>query len=210
MNAWLRRRLQKPLDGWERFRNDALTIRAGDPFARRFAAFGAGSSIVAPRLLLLNPGGIALGERVEIRSHVCIEALGPPGKVLIEIGSGSIIGHYVRFVSVNGIVLEERCGIGHAVTITDSIHDWESAPEGTPPWDTGFVLGRPLRIETGAWIGNNSVVAGSLTIGARAIVAPNSVVTRDVPADTLVSGNPARRVPYPRRAAGDDGDAGAS
>jgi maltose O-acetyltransferase len=104
----------------------------------------------------------------------------------------------VRFVAVNGIYLAERCGIGHNVTVTDSTHAWQTAAEGEAPWDTPLSVGEPLRIETGAWIGNNSVIAGGLTIGARSIVAPNSVVTRSIPPDTLVSGNPARRVPFPR------------
>jgi acetyltransferase-like isoleucine patch superfamily enzyme len=193
-----RRWLQQTLDAAEKRREKALTIRAGDPLAARFASFGAGSYIAFPRVLLSNPGAVEIGENVEIRSYLCIEAYGPPGKILLRIGSGSIIGHFVRFVAVNGIYLAERCGIGHNVTVTDSTHDWQTAADGEAPWDTPLAVGEPLRIETGAWIGNNSVIAGGLTIGARAIVAPNSVVTRSVPADTLVSGNPARRVPFPR------------
>src|SRR5207244_3030916 len=145
-----------------------------------------------------NLGAVEIGEDVEIRSYLCIEAFGPAGKVLLKIGSGSIIGHFVRFVALNGIEVEERVGIGHNCTVTDSIHDWQTAAEGEPPWDTQLVVGQPLRTEPGAWIGNNSVISGGLTIGARSIVAPNSVVTRSIPADTLVSGNPARRVPFPR------------
>lgn len=192
--GWLQTRLEK----LEKRREAALTIRPGDPLAARFAAFGQGSRIAYPRVLLENPGLVEIGDDVEIRSYLCIEAFGPPGKTLLKIGSGSIIGHFVRFVALNGIELAERVGIGHNCTITDSIHDWQTAAEGTPPWDTPIAVGDPLRIETGAWIGNNSVVSGGLTIGARAIVAPNSVVTRSIPADTLVSGNPARRVPFPR------------
>jgi acetyltransferase-like isoleucine patch superfamily enzyme len=106
-----------------------------------------------------------------------------------------VIGHYVRFVATNGIELEELCGIGHGVTVADSVHDWRSVGPDEPPWRSPFVPGQPLRIESGAWIGNDSLILGSITIGRRAIVAPHSVVTRDVPADTMVSGNPSRRVP---------------
>jgi acetyltransferase-like isoleucine patch superfamily enzyme len=198
VNPRARRWFQTRLEKLEKRRESALMIRTGDPLADRFASFGQGSWIVFPRVLLQNPGAVVIGDDVEIRSYLCIEGYGPPGKILLTIGSGSIIGHFVRFVAVNGIELAERVGIGHNCTITDSTHDWQSAAEGTPPWDTPLAVGEPLRIETGAWIGNNSVISGGLTIGARAIVAPNSVVTRSIPADTLVSGNPARRVPFPR------------
>jgi acetyltransferase-like isoleucine patch superfamily enzyme len=198
MNARLRRLLQPRIDAFERRKANAMMIRAGDPLAAQFASFGRGSYIAYPRLFLQNPGAVAIGDDVEIRSYFCVESYGEPGRVAIKIGSGSILGHFVRIVAVHGVYLDERCGIGHNVTLTDSTHDWQTAGEGDAPWDTPLTLGEPLRVESGAWIGNNSVIVGSLTIGARAIVAPNSVVTRSVPADTLVSGNPARRVPYPR------------
>jgi acetyltransferase-like isoleucine patch superfamily enzyme len=175
-----------------------LTIRHGDPLAEQFASFGPGSRIMAPWVLLHNPGGVAIGSNVEIRTRLCIEALAPPGEVVLEIGDGTIIGHGTRFVATNGIVIEPMCGIGHGVTIGDSTHDWEKAEPGAPPWETPLILGPPLRIERGAWIGNLSTLVGGITIGARSIIAPSSVVTRDVPPDTMVSGNPARRVPYPR------------
>lgn len=198
MNARLRRWLQPRLEKLENRKAKALMIQAGDPLAAQFASFGHGSFIAYPRLFLQNPGAVTIGENVEIRSYFCVEAYGEPGRNLIRIGSGSILGHFVRIVAVNGVYLEERCGIGHNVTLTDSTHDWQKAGDGEAPWDTPLTVGEPLRIETGAWIGNNSVIVGGLTIGARSIIAPNSVVTRSVPADTLVSGNPARRVPYPR------------
>jgi len=198
MSSPLRRWLQPRLEAFERRKERALTIRAGDPLAAPFASFGKGSWIAYPRVLLERPDAVAIRDDVEIRSYLCIEIFGPAGKVLLDIGSGSIIGHFVRFVAINGITIEEKVGIGHGCTITDSIHDWQTALPGQPPWDTPLALGTPLRIETGAWIGNNTVVTGGITIGARAIIAPNSVVTRDVPPDTLVSGNPARRVPFPR------------
>jgi acetyltransferase-like isoleucine patch superfamily enzyme len=47
-------------------------------------------------------------------------------------------------------------------------------------------------VEAGASIGANATILPGLTIGARAMVAAGAVVTRDVPPDTLVAGNPAR------------------
>jgi acetyltransferase-like isoleucine patch superfamily enzyme len=178
-----------------RVRTKALEIRAGDPLAGRFAEFGPGSVVEAPRVALINPGGVAIGADVIIRSYLCIEALSPPGTVVLRLGDRVNVGHNVRFVAWNGIEIAEDAGIGHGCTIADTIHDWSQVLDGRPPAESAFLPGPPLRIERGAWIGNNCVVNGGITIGERAIVAPNSVVTRDVPPQTMVSGNPGRRVP---------------
>lgn len=190
-----RRHLQRLAAQAEGFRTELLTIRPGDPLAARFAEFGRGSSIAHPRVALVNPSCVAIGRDVTLRSYLCIEALAPAGEVVLRFDDRAHVGHNVRFVAVNGIEVGEDSGIGHGSTISDTIHDWWEVLAGTPAQEAPFKPGPPLRIEPGAWIGNNCVVLGGITIGARAIVAPNSVVTRDVPPQTMVSGNPGRRVP---------------
>ena len=196
MNHRVRGWLQRGLFRLERAGHDLLDIRSGDPLAERFGHFGDRSRIQAPVVALENPASVYVGDDVQVRSHVCIEALAPADRIVVRIGDGSIVGHHVRFVAVNGIELAEECGIGHGVSIVDTIHQWAAADPGRPPWQTPLELGPPLRIGRGAWIGNNSVLQGGIVVGERAIVAPNSVVNRDVPPETLVSGNPGRRVPF--------------
>jgi acetyltransferase-like isoleucine patch superfamily enzyme len=190
--------LQRVFHRIEKLREDSLAIGYGDPLAGRFAEFGRGSRIASPRVALINPASVAIGADVQIRSGVCIEAYMPPGQVALRIGDRVVVGHNVRFVAWNGIQIAEDCGIGHGVTIADTIHDWTEVMDGVPATRSSFVVGPPLRIERGAWIGNGCGLYRGITIGERAIVAPGSVVTRDVPPETMVSGNPARRVPYPR------------
>jgi len=189
--------LQRVLDRIEGLEQEVLEIRSGDPLAARFASFGARSRIAAPRVALLNPRSVAIGDDVEIMSHLCIEALAPPERTVLRIGNRVVIGHHVRFVALNGIELEDDCGVAHGCTISDTTHDWreldDSGMQRTP-----LKLGTPLRIESGAMVGTGCIIAGGLTIGARSVIGANSVVTRDVPPDTLVSGNPARRLPYPK------------
>jgi acetyltransferase-like isoleucine patch superfamily enzyme len=198
LNPRARRLLQRAFDRLARLEEEALEIRHGDPLARRFAEFGEGSVVQAPRVALINPSGVAIGAGVILRSYLCIEALSPPGTVVLRLGDRVHVGHNVRFVAWNGIEIAEDAGIGHGSTIADTIHDWSEVLDGKPPAESSFMPGPPLRIEAGAWIGNNCVVNGGITIGERAIVAPNSVVTRDVPPETMVSGNPGRRVPLAR------------
>jgi acetyltransferase-like isoleucine patch superfamily enzyme len=129
---------------------------------------------------------------VYIRSYVSIEALSTPDTVVLRFGDRVQIGHFVRFVALNGIEIENDAGIGHGSTIADTIHEWKGAEEDQGLWQTPLKVGRPMRIGTGAWIGNNCVVTGGITIGARAIVGPNCVITRDVPAETVIGGSPPR------------------
>ncbi|TJV44310.1 MAG: sugar O-acetyltransferase [Mesorhizobium sp.] len=58
----------------------------------------------------------------------------------------------------------------------------------------GLEIARPVEIGANAWIGGSAVILGGVSIGEGAIVGAGSVVTRDVPADTTVVGNPARAV----------------
>ncbi len=193
MRPRLRRWLQPRFERLERWRAEVLEIRHGDPLADRFAEFGEGSVVRYPVRWLGNVGAIAIGRDVTIQSGVIFEALAPPGSVMIRIDDGGYVGHRSRLVAVNGIVMEAEACIGHNVTVTDTVHDYKSDPS-VPPWRAELKVGRPLRIGEGAWIGNNTVLAGGFTIAARAVIGANSYVNQDVAADTVVAGNPARAV----------------
>jgi acetyltransferase-like isoleucine patch superfamily enzyme len=56
----------------------------------------------------------------------------------------------------------------------------------------GPVIAAPIRVGDGVWIGARAILLPGVTVGAGAIVAAGAVVTRDVPADTLVAGVPAQ------------------
>jgi maltose O-acetyltransferase len=59
---------------------------------------------------------------------------------------------------------------------------------------SGWELGAPITIEDGAWLGGGVIVLPGVTIGARTVVGAGAVVTKDLPADVLAVGNPARIV----------------
>jgi acetyltransferase-like isoleucine patch superfamily enzyme len=61
-----------------------------------------------------------------------------------------------------------------------------------PSQRSAYVMARPIVIERGVWIAANVTVIGGVTVGENSVVAAGSVVTKDVPANTLVGGNPAR------------------
>lgn len=58
----------------------------------------------------------------------------------------------------------------------------------------GWEIGLPITIEDDAWLGGSVVICPGVTIGARSVVGAGSVVTKDVPPDVVVAGNPARIV----------------
>ncbi|HVT65132.1 MAG TPA: acyltransferase [Mycobacteriales bacterium] len=99
----------------------------------------------------------------------------------------------------NGVFLAccKEITIGNDIAIANDVYITDSDSHG--------VEGRPVReapvvIKDGAWIGARAIILPGVTIGSRALVAAGAVVTKDVPDDTLVGGNPAkiiRQLVYP-------------
>lgn len=202
MDPRTRRWAQRALYRLDANRRRVMEIREGDPMAERFASFGAGSTIEHPQIALGGLHGVSVGREVHIRSHVCIEAMSPYDQIVLRLGDRIHIGYYVRFVALNGIEVGNDVGVGHGCTLTDTIHEWKTAEEDQGLSQTPLKVGRPLRIGDGAWLGNNTVVTGGITVGDRAVVGPNAVINRDVPSNTVVLGNPPRIVRRKR----DDGE----
>ena len=192
MRPLARRWLQRGFARLDALQREVMEIRDGDAAAAAFASFGAGSRIEHPHRLSGNVKAVAVGADTYIRSGLRVEALAPPGAVVITIGDHCQLGHDVRLVAVNGIKVADGVGIGHGSTVADTIHDYKSVGDEEQPWQAALKVGRPLVIEEGAWVGNNCVITGGITIGAGAIIGANSVVSRDVPPDSIVTGNPAK------------------
>lgn len=82
--------------------------------------------------------------------------------------------------------------IGDDVMIGPNVGLIASGHPVAPSQRRAYLLGRPITIENGVWIAAGATVIGGVTIGKNSVVAAGSVVTRDVPANALVGGNPAR------------------
>jgi len=164
-----------------------------------FAHRGQNVSIF-PLAKIIDPASITIGADVTINPHVALEAV-HTASTLIEIGDGCYFGFQVRIVAVNGVRLAAGVAVGHGVTLADTIHDYKNAGDDEHAWQAPLKVGLPLIVEEGAWIGNNTVVAGGVTLGRGCIIGANSSITHDVPPYTLVAGNPTR----PVRRRGDDG-----
>jgi acetyltransferase-like isoleucine patch superfamily enzyme len=91
----------------------------------------------------------------------------------------------------NGVFVScvKEITIGNDVAIANDAYLTDSDSHGV---EGRKVREAPITIGDGAWIGARAIILPGVTIGTRALVAAGAVVTRDVPDDTLVGGNPAR------------------
>jgi acetyltransferase-like isoleucine patch superfamily enzyme len=82
--------------------------------------------------------------------------------------------------------------IGDDVLIGPNVSLITDSHPVAPSQRTAYVVAKPITIERGVWIAAGATVIGGVTIGENSVVAAGSVVTKDVPANTLVGGNPAK------------------
>ena len=103
----------------------------------------------------------------------------------LRIGDRVFINVGTVVLSVNEIEIGDDVALANEVYVVDSnSHGLEGRPH----------VEAPVRIGDGTWVGARAMVLPGVTIGKRVMVAAGSVVTRDVPDDVLVAGNPARVV----------------
>lgn len=103
------------------------------------------------------------------------------------------IGDHV-FLNVLCVILDcNRVEIGHHVMIGPGVQLYTAAHDlQAEARNQGWEVARPIMIEDNVWIGGGAIILPGVTIGRNAVVGAGAVVPRDVPANTVVAGNPAR------------------
>ncbi len=105
----------------------------------------------------------------------------------IRLGKNVFINFNCTFLDLGGITLEDGVFIGpNTCVITENHPEEEELRHG--------LYTRPILIKRNAWIGAGVMILPGITIGENAIVGAGSIVTKDVPANTIVAGNPARPI----------------
>ena len=118
--------------------------------------------------------------------HILIQARARNAR--ITIGAHGAFANNITIVARKEIVIGERVLCGDRVAIFDSdFHEVD--PEKR--W-VGHGGTKPVRIGDNVWLGSNAMILKGVTIGDHAVVAPGSVVTKDVPPRVVVGGIPAR------------------
>lgn len=157
----------------------------------RFYSFPFRTRLAKPDMLG-NPKAISLGKKVEIRKHSRLEALGDcsGGKPKIVIGDGTSIHFYFHCGAAESVIIGTDVLIASRVYISDHDHDFEN-PD-VPSIHSKRLISKPVVIEDGVWIGEGAVILKGVTVGKRSVIGANAVVTKDVPAFTIVGGVPAK------------------
>jgi acetyltransferase-like isoleucine patch superfamily enzyme len=106
----------------------------------------------------------------------------------IRIGRNVFINQNCTMYDLGGVDIADDVLIGPNVSILTSGHPLE------PSQRRAFVIAKPVVIERNVWIAAGVTIIGGVTIGENSVVAAGSVVTHDVPPNTLVGGNPARAI----------------
>jgi len=141
---------------------------------------------------------VKLGKDVQVYAFVnlygCV--IGDESKIgtFVEIQKNVEIGKRCKISShtfiCEGVCIEDEVFIGHQVCFINDIYPRATTNSGELQLDTDWKV-IPTRVRRGASIGSGATILGNVEIGENAIVGAGAVVTRDVPANAIVVGNPA-------------------
>jgi len=113
----------------------------------------------------------------------------------VEIQKGATIGKNCKISShafiCEGVHIEDNVFVGHGVMFTNDLFPRATNPDGSQQTDADWTMVETF-IKKGASIGSNATILCGITIGENALIGAGSVVTKDVPANTVVAGDPAK------------------
>ena len=104
----------------------------------------------------------------------------------INVGRNVFINQNCTLYDLGGLYIGNDVMIGPNVSIITTGHPIE------PSQRHSVTIGKPIVIERNVWIAAGATIIGGVTVGENSVIAAGAVVTKDVPANTLVGGNPAR------------------
>jgi acetyltransferase-like isoleucine patch superfamily enzyme len=140
----------------------------------------------------INLYGCEIGDATKVGAFVEIQKNARVGRCC-KISSHSFI--------CEGVTIEDNVFIGHGVVFINDTYPRATSAAGVLQSGQDWKV-EPTLVRRGASIGSGATILANLTIGENALVGAGSVVTRDVPANSIVAGNPARILRYltePRR-----------
>jgi acetyltransferase-like isoleucine patch superfamily enzyme len=130
----------------------------------------------------INLYGCDIGDETKIGAFVEIQKNAKIGK-RCKISSHTFI--------CEGVIIEDNVFIGHGVTFINDTYPRATTAEGDLQTEKDWKV-EPTIVRRGASVGSGTTILSNVTIGENAIVGAGSVVTKSVPGNTIVAGNPAR------------------
>jgi acetyltransferase-like isoleucine patch superfamily enzyme len=142
---------------------------------------------------------VRLGRNVKLSQFINLYGceIGDETKVgaFVEVQKNARIGSRCKISShtfvCEGVTIEDCVFIGHGVMFINDTYPRAANPDGALQTEADWKVETTL-VKKGASIGSGSTILSKVTIGENAIVGAGSVVTKDVPANVIVAGNPAR------------------
>jgi acetyltransferase-like isoleucine patch superfamily enzyme len=128
--------------------------------------------------------GQLIGKKVD-ESFLLIPPFYTAGGDEIRVGHNVFINQNCTFYDLGGLNIADDVMIGPNVSIITASRPLE------PSRRRGATIGKPIVIERNVWIAAGATIIGGVTVGENSVVAAGSVVTKDVPPNTMVGGNPA-------------------
>jgi acetyltransferase-like isoleucine patch superfamily enzyme len=134
----------------------------------------------------INLYGCEIGDETKIGAFVEIQKNAKVGK-RCKISSHTFV--------CEGVTIEDNVFIGHSVTFINDSYPRATTSEGALQTESDWAVERTV-VKKGASVGSGSTILCNVTIGENAIVGAGSVVTKNVPPNSIVAGNPAKVLRY--------------
>lgn len=142
---------------------------------------------------------VKLGQRVKLSKFINLYGceIGDETKIgaFVEIQKNATVGRRCKISShtfiCEGVTIEDNVFIGHGVTFINDSYPRATTEEGELQTEADWRMEKTL-VKRGASVGSGSTILCNVVIGENAIVGAGSVVTRNVPPNAVVAGNPAR------------------
>lgn len=142
---------------------------------------------------------VKLGRGVKLSKFINLYGcqIGDDTKIgaFVEIQKNASVGRRCKISShtfiCEGVRIEDNVFVGHGVTFINDSYPRATTADGKLQTEKDWRVEETL-IKRGASIGSGSTILSKVVVGENAIIGAGSVVTRDVPANTIVAGNPAR------------------
>jgi acetyltransferase-like isoleucine patch superfamily enzyme len=146
---------------------------------------------------------VKLGKNVKLSKFINMYGctVGDDTKIgaFVEIQKNASVGRNCKISShtfiCEGVTIEDAVFIGHSVTFTNDSYPRATTGDGQLQTEVDWKVEKTL-VKKGATIGSGCTILPNVTIGEGAIVGAGSVVTKDVPANAIVAGNPAKILRY--------------
>jgi acetyltransferase-like isoleucine patch superfamily enzyme len=146
---------------------------------------------------------VKLGRDVKLSKFINLYGceIGDETKIgaFVEIQKNASVGKHCKISShtfiCEGVTIEDNVFVGHSVAFINDSYPRATTADGGLQTESDWKVERTV-VKKGASIGSGCTILANITIGENALVGAGSVVTKDVPANAIVAGNPARVLRY--------------